>query len=287
MPLPYFSVQSITTNTDSSASNNNSAATNNSADGAAVEGGEGTNSNSASNSVSNSDSPKKVLYFTEDIKNQLSKDSEEFSEELEEDEVCSDLDENFWGYEIITELLNENFYPIKLENSEVQCLPNESITRSVFVAWLIVKYYPEEVQNFDNSLLDDIPFSDISKDDPYAPYIMIAYEENIINGYDDGTFKKDDFINRAELIKILLESLNLFENTPQELDSLKNAYPDSDPFNLFADISRGDEWFYPYLYFSTAHEMIVGRVYGNIKKADMSLPVSYSEAAKLLYLMKK
>lgn len=57
-------------------------------------------------------------------------------------------------------------------------------------------------------------FSDIETDNPY--YLATTYlkTKGIINGYADGTFKPFSEINRAELLKILMESSNIKISTP-------------------------------------------------------------------------
>jgi len=56
--------------------------------------------------------------------------------------------------------------------------------------------------------LEKNPFSDMSLNDWYAPYVLYAYKKGIINGYGDGTFKGNQMISRAEFSKILT---NLYE----------------------------------------------------------------------------
>ncbi|MBI4234863.1 S-layer homology domain-containing protein [Candidatus Peregrinibacteria bacterium] len=52
-------------------------------------------------------------------------------------------------------------------------------------------------------------FSDIAETDEYFLATDYLSEKNIINGYEDGSFKAENTINRAELLKIVLESAKI------------------------------------------------------------------------------
>lgn len=82
--------------------------------------------------------------------------------------------------------------------------------------------------------LDTVPnFNDVQKGDTYFVAIQYLKSQNLIDGYEDGTFKPDQEINRAEALKILLKAIKGVET--------KNAAP----FN-FNDVKESD-WFYPYV----------------------------------------
>ncbi len=203
--------------------------------------------------------------------------------------VCVDID-GHWAYEILTELLASRVYPISRVDGEIFCRPDEEISRAEFVVWLLVFSHPEEVMDMAWGWdADDIPFSDLEPDNPYTPYIMLAHELGIIHGYGDGTVGVDNTINRAELLKILLTSLGVFTGTDEEIAELEAEYPDKAPVLLFEDIDHEDEWYYPYLYWAAAHDVIEGRteeVDGEeVRMASMGSPITYAEAAKLFRMI--
>jgi hypothetical protein len=74
-------------------------------------------------------------------------------------------------------------------------------------------------------------FSDVSTSDWYYKYVATAVNLGIVSGYDDGTFKPNQTVNRAEAIKILLITTGA---------TLEN--PDEEPF---ADVAL-DAWFASY-----------------------------------------
>ena len=77
-----------------------------------------------------------------------------------------------------------------------------------------------------------LPFSDVEEDTKYYDSIAYLYDEGIISGYGDGTFKPNEAVNRVEALKILLLSANIEIQAETE--------------STFSDVA-GTEWFYPYL----------------------------------------
>jgi len=61
---------------------------------------------------------------------------------------------------------------------------------------------------FTNNVFAD--FTDVSQDHPNYKAIKYMHEQKIINGYEDGSFRPDDKINRAEFLTIILETV--FDN---------------------------------------------------------------------------
>lgn len=78
--------------------------------------------------------------------------------------------------------------------------PNTHITRAEFTAMLM---RTNNVQKF-----TELPFSDVSADLWSADYIYSAYKAGYINGYEDGTFRPNSPITRAEAVKIINEVLD-------------------------------------------------------------------------------
>ncbi|MFA4815409.1 MAG: S-layer homology domain-containing protein [Candidatus Gracilibacteria bacterium] len=59
-----------------------------------------------------------------------------------------------------------------------------------------------------------ILFSDVSEGDWFFDYVSTAVSLGIIQGYDDGTFKPEQTVNRAEAIKMLLAAAGLETSMP-------------------------------------------------------------------------
>ena len=112
--------------------------------------------------------------------------------------------------------------------------PNQKVTRAEALKLLV----GSEQKDQQTDSQDDVskrPFTDTPLSEWYIPYLITAKEEGMVNGYPDGTFKPDNTINLAEMLKIYLESIaenegivfdnteaNLFNDTP--LDSLYTQY---------------------------------------------------------------
>ncbi len=107
-------------------------------------------------------------------------------------------------------------------------------------------------------------FSDLASDDKNKDAIDYLQEQNVINGYSDGTFKPDNNINRAELLKILLEA----KGVSPSVDNYKDCFPDV-----------GIEWFAPYVCYAKNQGWVNGYSDGYFRPADY---VSKVEAIKMI-----
>jgi len=82
--------------------------------------------------------------------------------------------------------------------------------------------------------LEKIPFSDIA-DHWGKKYIENLYSKGIVNGYEDGTFRPDSYINRAELTKMALSAGKIDSQSPDGDDGFK-----------FEDVEGWQvDWVYP------------------------------------------
>lgn len=107
-------------------------------------------------------------------------------------------------------------------------------------------------------------FSDISLDHPYANAIYYLKDINIISGYGDNTFKPDKNLNRAELLKIILE-LNGLPAVARLLG------------NCFSDVNS--EWFANYVCYAKSKNYISGYS-DNTFKPEQN--VNFAETFKML-----
>lgn len=106
-------------------------------------------------------------------------------------------------------------------------------------------------------------FSDTA-DSPYRSAINALEERGVLQGYTDGTFKPEATINRAEFLKIVLES---------------RGDASFDGASCFPDVH--DEWFAPYVCTAKAEGVIGGYPDGSFRPEQ---PVSFVEAGKILTL---
>lgn len=104
---------------------------------------------------------------------------------------------------------------------------------------------------------EDKTFFQTFPDTPRSVYIDWAIKENIVHGYSDGTFRPENPITRAELIKIVLKSVY----TDEELKEMQVRVPNTPSFY---DISK-DDWYFPYIEMAKAKGMISGYADGSVK----------------------
>ncbi len=108
-------------------------------------------------------------------------------------------------------------------------------------------------------------FEDVSYLDPHYDAISGLVDEGIFEGYDDNTFRSDNVINRAELLKILVEGRGI------EVDA-------SEYKNCFPDVR--EEWFAKYVCYAKSEGWVKGYSNGKFQPAD---PVNKVEALKMLF----
>jgi hypothetical protein len=105
--------------------------------------------------------------------------------------------------------------------------PNDSITRAEFIA-MCTRFY---------ELFDDISvysvniFTDVNEDYWAASYIFADSGMDWINGYDDGTFRPDNMITRAEVVAIINRVLGRVPDEEYISDNLSSL-------NIFNDVSE-------------------------------------------------
>jgi len=110
-------------------------------------------------------------------------------------------------------------------------------------------------------------FEDMETDHPNYMAIEFLYEEEVINGYPDGTFQPEKTVNRAELMKIVVEG------TVAEGD-----FSPSDEDSCFDDVPAG-EWFTKYICHGKKQGWIEGYSDGTFKPEQT---VNKVEAIKIL-----
>ncbi len=112
--------------------------------------------------------------------------------------------------------------------------------------------------------LEPGPFYDVTQTNPNRDAILDLYEQGVINGYPDSTFKPENEINRAELLKILVEG--------------SGVTPDSNKYNgCFTDVLT--DWYAPYVCYAKTVQWVDGYPDGTFKPAQT---VNKVEAIKML-----
>ena len=125
--------------------------------------------------------------------------------------------------------------------------PEKSISRAEAAKILIGTVKPpttiEETQNDLYSYNFLSLFSDVGNEEWFAPYVMLAYQNGIIQGYSDGSFRPANIINMAEGLKMILESYGM--------DATRARYVEH-PLLLIGP----DDWFTHYFEYSYNRNLI-------------------------------
>jgi hypothetical protein len=108
-------------------------------------------------------------------------------------------------------------------------------------------------------------FSDVDASHPHFDAIMYVQDQNIVNGYEDGSFKPDASINRAEFMKIVI--LAAVGQEPLEHAG-----------QCFSDVVSG-AWFYPFICYGERVSIVGGYADGSFKPGQN---ISFVEAAKII-----
>ncbi len=98
-------------------------------------------------------------------------------------------------------------------------------------------------------------FTDLPEDHESYATIMNLAAQGIVEGYPDGTVKPDEYIKRAELMKIIVEGMGL------------NPHP-IDYNRCFSDVQIIQQWYIGYVCFAESEGWIVGYPDGSFGPDD-------------------
>ena len=157
----------------------------------------------------------------------------------------SDVSQSHKHYEAIAALTADNtvqgypngeFHPEGLINRAEAV---KILTKSTFSASAIdtsVNWH--KLKNHSYVIFPDVPLWEW-----YGKYVEISYQNQIIEGYPDGTFKPANYINFAEALKVILETY--------DVDFSQNHYQS----NKLLYVKQG-EWFEKYFTYAYEHNLI-------------------------------
>lgn len=112
-------------------------------------------------------------------------------------------------------------------------------------------------------------FADLPDSNPHYAAVSALVSQGILKGYDDGTFKPDQNVTRAEAIKIILLGSGI------TLDGASNL-----PALTFSDVTSAD-WYYDYLKIAVNKGIVKGYEDGTYKPSQN---VNKAEAMKLVLI---
>lgn len=103
----------------------------------------------------------------------------------------------------------------------------------------------------------------------YEDAIWYVYNNDIVQGYEDGSYKPDQKINRAELLKIIVES------------AFAETYGDFVATSSGATDVKSDAWYYGYVSYGIGQEIVEGYADGSFKPANN---INFVEALKIVMI---
>ncbi len=116
-------------------------------------------------------------------------------------------------------------------------------------------------------ILNSFEFSDVDAEHENAEAIFFVKEQGIVSGYEDGTYKPDNEINRAEFTKIIIGATYGAE----DINSCE-------PVKKFADVNY-EEWYGPYICMAYNDGVVSGYPNGTFKPNNT---INFVEAAKII-----
>lgn len=120
-------------------------------------------------------------------------------------------------------------------------------------------------------------FSDVPETHEHFAAVQWMEARSVINGYDDGTFRPGQTVNRAEALKIILLASGVEVIIPETLDENAGSTAQA---ALFPDI-KPSHWFYPYVQKALELKIVSGYPDGTFRPERS---VNLAEALKILYL---
>jgi predicted DNA-binding antitoxin AbrB/MazE fold protein len=135
----------------------------------------------------------------------------------------------------------------------------KNLLKSTIIAALVVFILP----------MSALAYSDLDSSMPFKYAVDNFTEAGIIEGYEDGTFKPDQPINRAEAMKIITLAFPVENFVARD--------------NIFSDTPDG-QWYYNYIIEGISREIIQGYEDGTFKPGNQ---VNFAESLKMALVAKE
>lgn len=120
------------------------------------------------------------------------------------------------------------------------------------------------------------PFTDVPKNSTYYEAIEHLRSKNVLKGYEDGTFKPNARINRAEFVKLIANPYIL--DTERLNDCITTEMREDDQTVFFPDVRR-DSWYASEVCLAKTKQIISGYPDGTFQPGNY---VNFVEAAKII-----
>ncbi len=139
-----------------------------------------------------------------------------------EKQSFSDVSKNHWAYSFIESLYKDG---ILNGTGDGKFEPDRYITRAEFVCALIKALKL-------NTAGADVSFTDVSAGDWFMPYVAKAVAQGFVKGFEDGSFKPNDFVTREQMAVMVSNALKL-------TDGGETSFSDNADISAWASDSVG------------------------------------------------
>ncbi|MFC1647527.1 S-layer homology domain-containing protein [Patescibacteria group bacterium] len=181
-------------------------------------------------------------------------------------ENFSDYDETHWAAEYIAQLFLANImtgygdgdlFGVAIGTTRAEIVKIALLANGVEV--------PESV--------DEAPFPDTALGEWFTPYVAKAAELGIVEGYEDGNFRPDNIVNRAEALKILLLAKGVDLTGYDLLSALS-----------FSDVTE-DLWYVLYVAYAVDNGIVEGYDDGTFRGGNDILRAEMAKITVLTMLL--
>jgi len=163
--------------------------------------------------------------------------------------------------------------------------PDESVTRAEFAA-MLSKVFSLHLDD-DHTIVSTL--TDVATDDWFFPYLIMASKVNSIDGYDDGSFRPFQAINRAEAMKMIQgASLWLGMATVEDLFyyvEWREEFPEF-TYVFYEDVSV-DAWYASAVFYASLRDIVSGYWEGDVNVFRPGSTMTRAEALKILMELKR
>lgn len=168
----------------------------------------------------------KVVLLTEPA-NEFETSDDNASEDIAEESLFEDVAKDSEYAKSVYDVVERGLFK---GVSETEFMPDGNMTRAMFVTVL------GRLEGFSIKDAMVTGFSDTPGDEYYSTYVVWAHENNIVKGYDDGTFRPDNKVTREEAMQIIWNYCVYKGIAPQDDQSwaLRMTYADLEDMSEYA-----------------------------------------------------
>lgn len=149
--------------------------------------------------------------------------------------------------------------------------PQKEMTRIDVLELSLHVFYSDYISP--NISFRGFTFTDVANDSPYGYYLNLGKTLDIITGYDDGTFRPDQKVNRAEALKMLLTTARMDFDIDSSIDILAQFGLAENPFS---DVSLS-AWYAPYVLYAYSKGIVHGYGDGTFRPENTVIRAEFAK----------